>query len=290
MSAPSILFRADLKTLWLLGQPVSHSLSPLIQNTALQRLGLPIIYQAAAVSSEGFVSAVRGLSALGALGANVTVPHKQAAYRLCDQLSPRAKAIGACNVLIFRDGEIRGDNTDGAGWWRGLSEQFPDRLYNRAVVLGAGGAARAVVARLVESGVDELFLLNRTVARAQALVEALIPTATAGPLERFAELLQPGCLVVQTTSAGLCAHSSPLPLPERWPEGAVLSELIYGEKTALASAVENLGGEVQDGLAMLVYQAAESLALWLELPPEQIPVKEMMAAAMRRLSEARSER
>ena len=275
-----LLHRADLKTLWLLGQPVSHSKSPLIQNTALRHLGLPIIYQAAPVKSQEFENAVRGLKALGALGANVTVPHKQAAYRICDEVSLRAKTMGACNVLRFKDGQIFGDNTDGSGWWRGLTERFGPNVPQRAVVLGAGGASRAVVATLASLGVPELYLLNRTRENAITLAAEVAPNCQVEPLRSFTELLEPGCLVVQTTSAGLEDSESPLPLPTHWPEGAVLSELIYGKSTPLARAVQEMGGEVQDGLPMLVYQAAESLSLWLELPLENIPDRLMMEAAL----------
>ena len=275
-----LLHRADLKTLWLLGQPVSHSMSPLIQNTALRHLGLPIVYQAAAVESQEFENAVRGLRALGALGANVTVPHKQAAYRICDEVSPRAKAMGACNVLRFKNGRILGDNTDGSGWWRGLTERFGPDIPRRAVVLGAGGASRAIVATLSKLGVPELYLLNRTRENAERLAAEVAPNCQVEPLESFIDLLEPGCLVVQTTSAGLEASESPLPLPTRWPTGAILSELIYGKSTPLARAIQEMGAEVQDGLPMLVYQAAESLSLWLELPLESIPDRLMMDAAL----------
>lgn len=281
-----ILHRADLRTLWLLGRPVGHSLSPLIQNTALSQLGLPIVYLAASVEDDRVESAVRGLQSLGALGANVTVPHKEAAFRLCGSTSERARAMRACNVLKFVDGKVWGDNTDGAGWRRGLDEVLQGRLPDKAVVIGAGGAARAVVYTLARDRVPEIVILNRTIERAEALAQdflayALTRTRAAG-LEGWERHLEPGCLVVQTTSAGL-EDSSPVPLPSAWPRGALLSELIYGRKTSLAAGVRALGGQVQDGLPMLVYQAAESLAVWLDRPLAEIPVELMLQAARRRL-------
>ena len=281
-----LLSRADLKTLWLLGHPVSHSLSPLIQNTALAHLKRKVVYQAAEVTADNFEAAVRGLVALGAIGANVTVPHKEAAYRICDERTPRAQAIGACNVLRFSEGHILGDNTDGSGWWRGLTERFGVKVPAKAIVLGAGGAARAVVYTLASNKFPEIVLLNRTVERAEALARDFLPYALtrcyAKPLESFCEHLTPDCLVVQTTSAGLQHDSTPLPIPSSWPEGAAYSELLYGKETSLARAVRELGGEVQDGLPMLIYQAAESLSLWLGLPLEEIPAELMMQAAMER--------
>ncbi len=289
----NILSRADLRTLWLLGHPVRHSMSPLIQNAALRHLNQAIIYQAADVSVEDFESAVHGLVALGAIGANVTVPHKEAAFRICHQRTPRAEAIGACNVLHFSQGRILGDNTDGSGWWRGLTDILGRTVPEKAVVVGAGGAARAVVYTLARNKVPEIVVLNRTLERAETLVREFLPYALTRcyvrPLESFPEQLKPDCLVVQTTSAGLDGGSSPLTLPDRWPAGAVLSELIYGKETPLGKAVKALGGKVQDGLAMLVYQAAESLALWLDRPLQEIPAELMMKTARQRVSVVRSE-
>ena len=281
----AILHRADLGTLWLLGNPVSHSMSPLIQNTALQHLGLPIIYQAASVESGQFECAVRGLQALGALGANVTVPHKEAAFRIADEVTPRAQAMGACNVLSFAQGRVLGDNTDGSGWWRGLTERFGPRVPSHAIVLGAGGASRAIVATLSQLGVSDLILVNRTRDRAERLATEVAPNrCRVEPLENFLDLLEPDSLVVQTTSAGLDPSDSPLPLPSSWPARTVLSELIYGSTTPLARAVTELGGEVQDGLPMLVNQAAESLSIWLQLPLEKVPASLMMETALSRSS------
>jgi shikimate dehydrogenase len=281
------LSRADLRTLWLLGRPVAHSLSPLIQNAALAQLGLPIVYLAAQVEEDHFESAVRGLASLGALGANVTVPYKEAAFRLCHHTSQRAQAVGACNVLKFVNGSILGDNTDGQGWLRGLDEILGSRVPARALVIGAGGAARAVVHSLSGRCVPEIVVLNRTLRRAQALVEELGGTSgclRASSLDHWERHLIPDCLVVQTTSAGLGDQASPVDLPSRWPQGAVLSELLYGRDTSLAASVRALGGTVYDGLPMLVYQAAESLSIWLERPLEEIPAGLMMETARRYLS------
>lgn len=282
-----ILHRADLKTLWLLGRPVGHSLSPLIQNTALSHLGLGIVYLAAPVEAEGFESAVRGLLALGALGANVTVPYKEEAFRLCDSVSERANAMGACNVLSFVDGKIHGDNTDGSGWLRGLEEELGCDFPKRALVLGAGGAARAVVHSLLQRQVCEIVIFNRTQERAEQLADELAGGShrlnTAG-YEQLEGHLSEGCLVVQTTSAGLDGVASPFPNLKSWPEGAFLSELIYGRETPFFTVVKTLGGRGQDGLPMLVEQAAESLSIWLGRPLEEIPSKLMLQTARREVA------
>jgi len=285
----SVLERADLATLWLLGNPVSHSLSPLIQNRALQQLGSKAVYLAARVEEENFESVVRALPKLGAVGANVTVPHKERAFRVCDRVSDRAQAMGAVNTLLFRGQEIYGDNTDGAGWWRSLGQ----RCFERAVVIGAGGAARAVCYTLLTQGVSRLALLNRTLSRAEALRSELSSATPDGgrievfSLDRFPELLQSNTLVVQTTSVGLEGDLSPVPLPESLPTGVLLSELIYARTTALMACFQELGGEVQDGLGMLCAQGAESLALWLGLEFEEIPLQMMLEVARERVLGAR---
>lgn len=286
-TSPELLHRADLRTLWLLGQPVGHSLSPLIQNSALSHLGLPIVYLAAPVTKAALPSAVRGLLALGALGANVTVPHKEAAFELCEAVSPRASAMGACNVLRFLDGRIHGDNTDGAGWLRGIEDALGATLPPRALVLGAGGAARAVAYSLLERAVPEIVVFNRRRERAEQMVSDLQTGSSrlqVASLAEFASHLDADCLVVQTTSVGLQPNEAPLVPVDRWPPGVLLSELIYGRQTALAARVQSLGGRLQDGLPMLVYQAAESLALWLERPLAEIPSQLMMDAARRHLA------
>lgn len=279
MSWEERLARADLKTLWLLGHPVGHSLSPRIQNAALQALGAPWVYLAADLDPKNFEEAARGLGQLGAVGANVTVPFKERAWALCDELSDRARVMGACNVLSFVDGKIHGDNTDGVGWLRALELGVPDFYPRRALVLGAGGAARAILLALVEKGVPQIFILNRSFERANALKEQFsglgATSITVTSLDRFPQLVSSGDLVVQTTSVGLDRLSSPVKLPLVWPKEVVLSELIYGEPTPLLKAVRERGAMVCDGLAMLVFQAAESLARWMNCSFEEIPWRVM---------------
>ena len=275
----------------MLGSPVSHSLSPLIQNTALQLLGESLVYLATDVRPQDFLTVIRALPTLRAVGANVTVPHKLMAFEACDVLSERAKAIGAVNVLSFRDGRVFGDNTDGVGWLRALPEGWlrQDSGF-RVIVLGAGGAARAVVSTLVSWGCPEIVVLNRTLERAESLVadfESLagegVRLSVAG-LGDFQGLLQQGGLVVQTTSVGLCRTLSPVVLSGDWPEGANFSELIYGEPTPMANWVSSQGGGVQDGLPMLIHQAAESLSIWLERPLDTIPAAAMLQVARESLA------
>ena len=278
---------ADLATLWLLGNPVAHSLSPLIQNHALSQLQERIVYLAAAVRDEDFEEVVKTLPKLGAIGANVTVPYKERAFRLCHRLSSRAETMGAVNTLHFREDGLYGDNTDGIGWWRALQRESGD--FEKAVVIGAGGASRAICHTLLKEGFRHLVLLNRSLSKAESLLGELEKLAEPGmkleldSLEASSGHLQERTLLVQTTSVGLKDARSPVPLPTSWPEGALLSELVYGRETALLRAVRDLGGAHQDGLGMLCGQAAESLALWLNKSVEEIPLSLMQQVAWQRV-------
>lgn len=280
-----------MATIWLLGDPVAHSLSPLIQNTALESLGEPAVYLAARVTEEDFLQVVESLPKLGAIGANVTVPHKVLALQACSQLTDRAKVIGAVNTLIFRSETVLGDNTDGVGWWESLREAREAINFKRLLVLGAGGAARAVAYTALEHGISEVALLNRTVGRAQALAEDLwkqFPEARIDcrDLPDFSSLLEAGTLVVQTTSLGLHGDESPVKLPSMLPPNVFLSELIYGRETRLLREFRDLGGRCSDGLGMLVGQAVHALALWLGRRPGEIPAELMLQAACCRFNRA----
>lgn len=283
---------ADLSTLWLLGDPVAHSLSPLIQNSALRELGQKAVYLAARVDAADLLKVVDALPRLGALGANITVPHKVAVLQACTELTDRARAIGAANTLAFRNGAVLGDNTDGVGWWHSLWELRERGSFEQAIVIGAGGAARAVVYTLLEHGVDDVQILNRSTNRAEELAEDMrgqFPSARleCRQLSEFARLLRSATLVVQTTSVGLDSADSPVEMPAELPKDVYLSELIYGRSTPLMRDFENLGGTVVDGLGMLVGQAVHALALWLELDYREIPADLMMKVARDRLRDQR---
>ncbi len=294
----SRLGQPGVRPLWLLGQPVAHSLSPLMQNLAFEALGLPAVYLAWAVAPDDLHETVRALALLGAVGANLTVPHKEAGFHLCGRLTPRAEAAGAVNCLRWREGGLEGDNTDGVGWLRGVESGFGWRPPGkRALILGAGGAARGVAAALLAEGIDELVVLNRTPARAESLLQGVLEATAArvghrpprpprpprrleaGSLELFARELERTDLVVQTTSAGLQGEGSPVRLPETWPHGVLFSELIYGRDTPLLGQVRQLGGAVQDGLPMLVHQAVEGICWWFGVDPREVPADRMEAAA-----------
>lgn len=260
--------------LGVLGWPVAHSRSPAMQNAALQSLGLTDWrYQLLPVPPEAFDEAVRALGAAGLRGANVTIPHKQAALAIATSASVRALAIGAANTLTFGEsGAIHADNTDAPGFIAALPR--PPAQGSTALVLGAGGSARAVVHALVEHGA-EVRVWNRTPERAAMLV------AEIGG--RTVVRARPADLLVNCTAVGLGQASTgfeDLPLTaDDLPTYATVVDLVYRPGgTALLDAALSRGCDVVDGLELLVHQGALSLEAWTGLPA---PVDAMRVAARR---------
>jgi shikimate dehydrogenase len=242
----------------VLGWPVRHSRSPAMHEAGYAALGLSDWrYQLLPVPPELFAETVRALPATGFAGANVTIPHKEAALALADDATPRARAIGAANTLTFGpDGRIEAENTDAPG----LIDALPrDPAGARALVLGAGGSARAVVWALLDAGAAEVMVWNRTRSRAEALCGEL-----GG---RVVDAAEPADLLVNTTSVGLQSGQDPfkeLPLDADAVHGyPCLVDLVYGAgPTALAGAARAAGVEVVDGLEVLVRQGARSFERW----------------------------
>jgi len=256
----------------VLGHPVSHSRSPAMQNAALAALGMgeEWIYEAIEVSPDAFEARVRAMPGEGFAGANVTVPHKGAALALADALSETAREIGAANTLSFEGGEIRADNTDADG----LLESLPDSpAGKRALVLGAGGAARAVVWALLREGAA-VDVWNRTESRSANLCEELGGNPVSALDQGEYELL------VQTTAVGLHGEDpfEELPLDaERFALGQVVVDLVYGqEPSRLLAAAAAAGAAVVDGIEVLVQQGALSLQIWTG---REAPLDAMRAGA-----------
>jgi shikimate dehydrogenase len=239
----------------VLGFPVGHSRSPVMMNAAFVALGLDWRYVALPVPPERFDETVRALPGSGYRGANVTIPHKRAAHDLADELSDAAGEIGAVNTLTFsEDGRIAGDNTDAGGLLDALGAPLPAT----ALVLGAGGAARAAVWALAGSGV-EVTVWNRTPERAAELAADLGVTHSERPA--------PAELLVNATSVGLRPTDSLDGLP--LVDASVVVDLVYGSaQTPFARWAEERGARLVDGLEVLVRQGARSLQLWTgEEPP-----------------------
>ena len=273
-----------MKRLAVLGHPVAHSRSPAMQNAALAALGLgdEWSYEAIEMPPADFAELTRALPAEGFVGANVTIPHKEAALALAGNASAAATEIGAANTLSFEDGEIRAENTDAPGVLAALHEPPSGK---RALVLGAGGSARAVAWALAGQGATTE-VWNRTTERAVELVEALSATAAgaAGALGAVSDdqARNGGYdVIVNCTAVGMEGAGDPfaeLPLlPKALGEGVVLVDLVYaGDDTALVAEGRRQGATVIEGLEVLVRQGAESLRIWTGLEP---PLDVMREAA-----------
>lgn len=257
--------------LGLLGHPVGHSKSPEMMNAALKAMDMPYIYLAYDVSPAELKQAVEGMKALKFRGWNVTIPHKVAITRYLDELDDSAKEIGAVNTVVYHQGKWVGHNTDGAGYLRSLTEEMSiDLSEQRIVLLGAGGAARAVGYALATAGVKKITIANRTVEKAEQLAEHLSRwTRTAAvPITDCKEAVEGATLVVNTTSVGMYPRTEEIPIPADWlHREQIVSDLVYRPRqTALLTAGKKKGAQIHTGLGMLVHQAAIALELWLGKP------------------------
>ena len=253
----------------LIGWPAAHSRSPLIHRHWLRTLGIEGGYVIEAVPPEEFKDFVLRLSPRGFVGANVTIPHKEQALAL-SKPDARAKAVGAANTLWFADGELCSTNTDVEGFINNLDASAPgwDKA-EEALVLGAGGSARAVVFGLVERGIKTVHLVNRTVARSQALAEQFGAGVRPATWDKLGDLLPRAGLLVNTTSLGM--HGQPrleidLAL---LPANAVVADLVYVPlQTELLAAAQARGLKTADGLGMLLHQAVRGFELWFGRRPQ----------------------
>lgn len=279
------MITAGTRLIALLGHPVDHSLSPLLQNAALQVHGVPAVYLAFDVPPARLPDAVQGLRALGAAGANVTLPHKQAVIPLLDALDAEAERIGAVNTIVNRQGQFVGYNTDAPGFLAALHSRWKGDLSSAAVLLlGAGGAARAGAAALMGQGVKELLIWNRTGRKAAALCQACEAWGPGScrvvPSEELAQAAGRVDILVNATSAGLAAGASNPEIKELeqlddiYRQDLFVMDLRYGTRT-LAQTVAERGVQAMDGWEMLVRQAGMSFALWTGL---QAPLDQMRAA------------
>ncbi len=264
----------DPKRLILFGQPVRHSLSPKIQRAFAAQFGQAIDYTLKDVAADGFASAVRAFFGSGGCGANVTVPHKRAAFELADEPSEAAIRAGAANVLRRDEaGRLLADNTDGSGLLADLvTRRGLDLAALHVLLLGAGGAARGVIGPLLEAGVETLHIANRTQQRAQELAAALDGRVDAVALEALGAL-EPVDLLIHATSAGHRGHALSLP-PGIVNDNSVCCDLSYGAAAEpfLAWARQNGVTRAFDGLGMLIETAADSYELWFGQRPDTEPV------------------
>jgi shikimate dehydrogenase len=254
----------------VMGWPVKHSRSPRLHGFWLARYGIDGAYLPLAVRPEKLEAALAGLAAMGFAGCNLTIPHKEAALTLVDAVSPLAAAIGAVNTVVVRaDGTLFGDNSDAFGFIENLRAGVPglDLAAGPSVVLGAGGAARAVCAALTEAGAAEIRVVNRNQARAERLAESFAVKPVSW--DERAAALDEAALLVNTTSLGMTGQP-PLELDlARLPASAVVNDLVYAPLTTeLLAAAAARGNATVDGLGMLLHQARPGFEAWFGVAPE----------------------
>lgn len=271
------------KVAGVMGWPVGHSRSPRLHGWWLQRYGIDGAYVPLAVPPDRLAEAIRALPALGFRGCNVTVPHKEAALAAVDVLDPTALRAGAVNTILVRpDGLLEGRNTDGFGFLANLRERAPGWTPDRpAVVIGAGGAARAVVAALLDAGVPEIRLVNRSRERAERLAADLSDGAAgraAGSRTVVVDwahrngVLDGAGLLANATTLGM-AGQPPLDLDiAGLPAAAVVTDIVYTPlETPLLEAAARRGNPAVDGIGMLLHQARPGFAAWFGVEPEVTP-------------------
>ncbi|MGF1453989.1 MAG: shikimate dehydrogenase [Alphaproteobacteria bacterium] len=257
----------------VMGWPVDHSLSPRLHSYWLEQYDIDGAYVPLPVHPDRLEDAITGLRGLGFAGANVTVPHKEAVMPLLASISPTARQIGAVNTLtVDGSGAVHGDNTDAEGYLASLGAAVDVETLRKAVVLGAGGAARAVAVGLLSRGVHRIVLANRTPARAASLAEHLQGLGARvhqanWPPSKFD--LHDADLFVNTTSLGMAGQPPLVVSLEGLSAGAVVSDIVYTPlETELLVAARNRGHRVVDGLGMLLHQAGAGFEAWFGVRPE----------------------
>jgi shikimate dehydrogenase len=280
---------ASVNLAGVIGWPISQSLSPRLHGYWLNKHGIKGAYVALPVRPEDFGQVVAAMPLMGFAGASVTVPHKEAAFALAQSLDEDARATGAVNTLVFENGMVKGLNTDVRGFAASLMEQLGSRAASAGpvAVLGAGGAARAIVQALLRAGAPEIRLVNRTRKRTEQLV------ATFGSSARlqirdwgdWTGSLGGAQLLVNTTSLGMTGKA-PLEISlEALPRTAAVADIVYNPlETALLAAARAKGHRTMDGLGMLMHQAVPAFASWFGVTPEVTP--ELRAELVKALSGA----
>lgn len=267
----------------VIGSPIAHSKSPRLHRHWLNTYGIPGYYIPMDVAGENLEQVIRTLPKMGFVGVNVTIPHKEAVLAIADQITDRATLMGAANTLIFRsDGKIHADNTDGYGFMENLRRGAPDwdPASGPAVILGAGGAARAVIAALSDAGVPQIILTNRTRVRADKLKEDFGQRVRVVDWVQAGNVIEEARLVVNTTSLGMVGKPEMRVPLDGLRADAVVTDLVYTPlKTRLLQAAEEAGCTTVDGLGMLLYQAVPGFERWFGTRPEVD--KATRAAALR---------
>lgn len=267
-----------LKKALVIGFPVAHARSPLIHGYWLKELGLPGVYERAEVKPGTVGAFLRALPAQGYAGGNITVPHKEEAFAACDNLTERARMAGAVNTIWFENGALIGDNTDGLGFVSHLNQTFPGALEGaRVLLLGAGGAARGLIVPLLNQGVENITITNRSPERAEALVADLHTLLPEARLEVVAweareAALAAADILVNTTSLGMKGQPALVIDLSAMPAHAIVADIVYVPlETELLHQAAARGLRTLDGLGMLLHQAVPGFEHWFGVTPAVTP-------------------
>ena len=264
----------SLKTAFVIGHPIHHPRSPLIPNFWIRQYGLNAVYEAIEVTPATLPPFVTRFKRGEFVGGNVTLPHKQSIMKYCSTTSSSAQTIGAVNTLRFAQGEIGGSNSDHFGFVDNLDQQAPGWAHSlkKAIVLGAGGAARAVVFALLRRGVGQIVVLNRTVAKAQNLADSFGERVSAGALDEFSAHAAEAGLLVNTSAVGLNGTRFEGLELDTLPNSALVNDIVYTPlQTPLLKQAQERGLPAVDGLGMLLHQAIPGFEMWFGVRPEVTP-------------------
>jgi shikimate dehydrogenase len=271
----------------VIGDPIEHSLSPVIQNAAFGALNIDFVYTAFRVKSSDVANALAGIRALGVLGLNVTMPHKEAVIAHLDWIDETAKCLNSVNTIHHKDGKLLGYSTDGIGAFRALKENGANPQGKRVLMFGSGGAARAIAYALIQE-TDELVVLNRTVSEAKKLSETLKrkfnKKISVGPLspEIIKEKISETDILLNTTSVGMKPnmHQS-LVAPNNLKNDLAVMDIVYNPcETQLFKDAKAAGAKVISGVEMLIYQGATAFEIWTG---QQAPVQVMRRVALEQI-------
>jgi shikimate dehydrogenase len=271
----------------VIGDPIEHTLSPALQNAAFQQLGLDCVFLAFHVKPTDVEKAIAGVRGLGISGLNVTMPHKNAVIPYLDEVDDAAKFLGSVNTINHQNDRLRGFSTDGAGALNALKENGTDPHGKKVVVLGAGGAAKAIAYALAPEA-DELVLLNRTPQKTQELTKALymkfIGKIISGSLSAtdLWKNLQDADILINATTVGMHPHPDESLIQAKWLRpGLTVMDIVYNPiQTQLAADAKAAGAKVVSGVEMLIYQGAASFEIWTD---KKAPVEVMRQAALSQL-------
>ena len=277
------------KTLGIFGYPISHTLSPAMHNAVIKALGLDMVYLPFEVKPSNLKEAINGIKSLGIIGVNITIPHKESVIRFLDDISEEARLVGAVNTIVNKDRKLVGYNTDGSGYMASLKEELGfNPKSKRIIIIGAGGAARGILAALATQKPKSITVANRTLSRAVSLIKAFKGKFRDTRFEAINlddNMLKMSFnsvdLLINTTSVGM-KQSKALKIPlETLPKIAIVSDIIYNPlETLLLKKAKKIGLTTHGGLGMLVHQGARSFKLWTGM---DAPMNVMRKAALKAL-------